>query len=377
MSVFTIFFCGTGSNSFDFHNPNYPDGELVSTLASHHSGSEFVDWVVVDGPGSGNLQEDDKWVTPGNYSSTRGKLLGAGWDENVKHALAMLKGEFSWSREKLTEEQYDVLKAAGVPIDDATQSGWIWRTYDYGNRKVTPQELQAKKAQIFRKNQEITTVNLIGWSRGGVTCHMMANAMAMDNAVKNIPVNIFAIDPVPGAGNFQSNRTTVPANVDNYVGIYARDERSAGFAPTVPDYKQRTRPTVMPFPGRHATVVGNGALDGGDGAQALPASGKLVRHLAETYLTSWGTTLDKKLELSKERMQALYAEIVADADKYAAMRDETYTYKTSVDGERGVGKGSDWISTAFSAIRGDTFLRREGLAPVGDYLSWHHKEIDT
>ena len=34
MSVFTVFFCGTGSNSFDIHNKNYPKGEVISSLAS-------------------------------------------------------------------------------------------------------------------------------------------------------------------------------------------------------------------------------------------------------------------------------------------------------------------------------------------------------
>jgi hypothetical protein len=92
--VFTVFFCGTGSNSFDAHNPLYPDGELISTLARNHQGHEFADWIIIDGPGSGNLQEDDKWVPPGNYWKSRGTLQGKGWEENVAHAVAVIKGNY-------------------------------------------------------------------------------------------------------------------------------------------------------------------------------------------------------------------------------------------------------------------------------------------
>ncbi len=55
MTTLTVFFCGTGSTRFDTNNPNYWNGELVSTLASHHSGREFAEWVIVDGPGTSNL----------------------------------------------------------------------------------------------------------------------------------------------------------------------------------------------------------------------------------------------------------------------------------------------------------------------------------
>ena len=49
MSAFTVFFCGTGSNSWDAsYNKNFHSGELISTLATHHTGMEFVDWMVVE-----------------------------------------------------------------------------------------------------------------------------------------------------------------------------------------------------------------------------------------------------------------------------------------------------------------------------------------
>ncbi|BDA75144.1 hypothetical protein RIVM261_033190 [Rivularia sp. IAM M-261] len=380
--VFTVFFCGTGSNSFDTQNKNYPNGELVSTLASNHSGSEFVDWIIIDGPGSGNLQEDDKWVTPGNHNKTKATLTGAGWEENVAHAVAMIKGNYEWSRSKLTAEEVKILQSQGVPIDNPQALGpWFWRTYDYPNRKVTPQELQMQKAKIMRKGKMPDVVNLIGWSRGGVTCHMLANAIYNDPALRNIRVNIFAIDPVPGIGNFQAHRTSIPANIDNYVAVYARDERSFGFSPSVPSFpsQMRVKPIVLPLPGRHATLVGNGAVNGGSGTQdaELLAPGKLVRHLAEEYLTAWGTPLQKRLNLSLKDVESLYDSMVANSAKYIAMRSHTYTIEQVQGKERKVGKGSDLLSTYFPDIKGTEYLHPEGLAPVNGYLSWHHKQIKT
>lgn len=91
--------------------------------------------------------------------------------------------------------------------------------------------MQEQIIKTFRKDGIIPTrVNLLGWSRGGISCHMLANAMSRDAALKHIPVNIFAIDPVPGIGNFQENRVKLESNVKEYIAFYARDERSKASA---------------------------------------------------------------------------------------------------------------------------------------------------
>lgn len=117
MTTLTIFFCGTGSNKFDDKHKNFWDGEIVSTLAAHHSGREFAEWIVVDGPGSGNLQADDLFTKTSEYGLS-GTLFGKGWDENVQHALNIIKGKCDWQRKQLTEAEYNRLKAAGIPIED-------------------------------------------------------------------------------------------------------------------------------------------------------------------------------------------------------------------------------------------------------------------
>ena len=58
MTTLTVYFCGTSSTRFDNKNETYWNGELVSTLAANSLGREFAEWIVVDGPGSSNLQAD-------------------------------------------------------------------------------------------------------------------------------------------------------------------------------------------------------------------------------------------------------------------------------------------------------------------------------
>ena len=428
--VFTVFFCGTGSNSYDIHNPLYAMGELVSTLASHHTGHEFADWIIVDGPGSGNLQEDEKWVQPGNYNDLNGKLFGSGWKENVNYAVAVIKGNSTWKRVQLTKQEWEILKKAGILLDDPTRS-WPMRLFDYPDRKITPQDIQVQKAKILRpkkpNSQETKLpdlVNIVGWSRGGVSCHMLANAMYDDQELKNIPVNILAFDPVPGLFKSKSGfvrtgkeRVTLQENVKKYVGIYARDERSLGFAPIVPEFSKQTEVTIFPMPGRHATLVGNAANDGSKGRQEIFEPGIFVRDFAEKKLTDWGTKLQVannnntltaleiinilerkeaerekgvksnssisnnclfnisgKLELSLEDQEWLYACMVApNAEyKYNILQSKYYTVADGRGLERKVLVGHKSASTKFFRVKVNN---SNVLAPVGEYLSWHHLKI--
>ncbi|MDL5166700.1 hypothetical protein QSH14_06295 [Proteus faecis] len=368
MTVLTVYLCGTGSNSFDNNNPTFWQGELVSTLAQNNQGREFAQWFIIDGPGSGNLQEDDLWVESPNYSDIKGSLFGSGWEENVNHALCLMKGNFDWQREKLTEEQYNQLKKAGIPIEDVKVTGsFLWRKYDYGDRQVTQQQLQQQIIRIFRKDGIIPTqVNLVGWSRGGITCHMLANAMLADPQLKDIPVNIFAIDPVPGPLNFQPEKVTLGKNVKEYVGFYARDERSKGFTCVIPTVAADTKMHIFPISGRHATLVGNASIDGSTGENALYAPGLVVRHFAEVCLTRWGCDLANKLALTDTQITDYQTDIANDADKYIAMRRKTYSiHESTGKDERKVSLGKE--GKAFSEIYGEQYNPSVGL--TADYLS--------
>ncbi|WP_448652960.1 hypothetical protein ACSHWC_06375 [Pseudomonas fluorescens] len=364
MTTFTVFFCGTGSTKFDDSNANYWNGELISTLAQNTQSlsKEFAEWIVIDGPGSGNLQADEMFTESGNYLQLKGTALGSGWEENVIHAANIMKGTFTWQREKLTEENYNQLQKAGVPIEEVKITGsWYWRTYDYGTRKVTQQALQEQIIKTFRKDGIIPTqVNLVGWSRGGISCHMLANAMLNDSALKTVPVNIFAVDPVPGLLNFQDSRVKLGSNVKEYVAFYARDERSLGFACVVPECDKTTNVHIYPMPGRHATLVGNAAANGNQGAKVYAEPGQLVRHFAEVCLTRWGVRLEKKLNLSPAQINQQLAKIKDDLGGYVKMRSTVYTTSTQTAGERGITKGSKDIK--FTAATRADYSPEAGLS---------------
>ena len=373
MTVLTIFFCGTGSTKFDTTHENYWDGELVSTLASHHPGREFAEWIVVDGPGTSNLQADELFTRSKDYGLS-GTLFGKGWEENVQHAVNIIKGQCGWQRERLTEAEYNRLKAAGIPIEDVKVEGsWFWRKYNYGDRSVTQQALQEQIIKTFRKDGVIPTqVNLVGWSRGGISCHMLANAMLNDTALKNIPVNIFAIDPVPGIGNFQDDKVKLGANVKEYVGFYARDERSKGFCCVIPQTSTGTKIHIYPMAGRHATLVGNASHDGVSGPKTLAEPGRFVRHFAEVCLQRWGVRLDKALNLTPIDLGNLGKAMVDAEAKYRLMHNYSYTYFTELDqGERYVSLGSKGVN--FSAVKGTIYTPVTGLTTnVLDVAAYHH-----
>lgn len=373
MTILTIFFCGTGSTKFDNTHENFWDGELVSTLASHHAGREFAEWIVVDGPGTSNLQADELFTKSADYGMS-GTLFGKGWEENVLHAMNIIKGQCDWQRVQLTEAEYNRLKAAGIPIEDVkTEGTWFWRKYNYGDRSITQQKLQEQIIKTFRKDGVIPTqVNLVGWSRGGISCHMLANAMFKDSALKNIPVNIFAIDPVPGIGNFQEHRVKLNSNVKEYVGFYARDERSKGFSCVVPQTATGTRTHIFPIPGRHATLAGNASADGVAGAKVLAEPGRFVRHFAEVCLKRWDTPLNKNLNLTDANLKDFGDAMVKDAAKYKVMEKCSYTWFTELDqGERYVSLGSKGVP--FSSVKGGIYAPDTGLATsVLDLAAYRH-----
>lgn len=210
--------------------------------------------------------------------------------------------------------------------------------------------------------------NFIGHSRGAVECIMAAWFIFMygGDQVKNIPINIFAIDPVPGKGQWYSLLTQLPPNVVNYVGIYAWDmcvqPLDSPFMAVVPrpnglmmgqpntfkpndswfwtgwkylaDKAQRQDPLaagnapqlkgyeLYACRGRHSTVAGNSTADGkylasnvSDNVAPVP---ELVYKMARGYLTEWGTVFPAKSAVD-ERVLSLRRRINTNHREFDAM----------------------------------------------------------
>ncbi|WP_318465250.1 Tat pathway signal protein [Photobacterium leiognathi] len=192
------------------------------------------------------------------------------------------------------------------------------------------------------------TINLIGHSRGA--CEAIIAAWFLyaygDEKVRNTPVNIFAIEPVPGPGEWYGLLTQLPPNVVNYVGVYAWDmcnnvqsydhtfqavvprpngrmrgesneitlhdqswanwiKREHGWSVLADDAQQKdplAPDDKTPQPhgyelyacrGRHSTVAGNTTSDGAydpkkDSANVAPVC-ELIYKMARGYLTQWGS----------------------------------------------------------------------------------------
>ena len=184
--------------------------------------------------------------------------------------------------------------------------------------------------------------NFVGHSRGAVEAIMAAWFLYAygSDTVKKTPVNIFAIDPVPGSGDWYSIITQLAPNVASYVGVYAWDmcimPADKPFQAVVPRPNGRMtgKPNDVEIPyywywpwnpwkylaydsqkqdplasandpqpsnyelfacrGRHSTVAGNGTSN----AQYDPANlsddvapvPELVYRMVRAYLTQWGVT---------------------------------------------------------------------------------------
>ena len=120
-------------------------------------------------------------------------------------------------------------------------------------------------------------INMLGWSRGAVTCIRIAWKLyqSQDANLRTIPINIFAVDPVAGAGHSNEiDATTVTPNVTNYFATLATGEQRRFFKPIagqrlhIVDAAQ-TKAWVVPMPGHHT-----------DTAKMSNNVGKLVFNLA-------------------------------------------------------------------------------------------------
>jgi|SRR5208283_3594491 len=241
--VFTIFNHGTNASRDG-------EGEIVAEFGRLATGTEYRDFLICDGPGSNPTSS----VTPGRFNPfTRdkqakstfgnkemgnthtnwkltGTMTGAGWDDNVIHAVATI-----------------------AELDPAP-----------------------------------TAINMLGWSRGAVTCTKMA--FRLREIFPQIPVNIFAVDPVAGIGNKgDEDASTIRGNVKNYLAVLSMHETRGFFKPQdikrVTFTNRGTNAIYLPFPGNHGGQVN---LDKSV-KKNLGESPQLVWYLAMTFLQHFGT----------------------------------------------------------------------------------------
>ena len=171
-------------------------------------------------------------------------------------------------------------------------------------------------------------LNLVGFSRGGITALMVARAASDIGYVKKI--NILNYDPVPGGldpVNSFDDDFFLSSKVNQYVGVYSQHERTYMFEPVIPlndPGNTTTKRLMVRVPGSHETMVGNRQVDGHATYLGIPTTDaededfryveNIARSIAEQLLSSyeWGNVpFDTDISEVSDRND--FSDLVTDA----------------------------------------------------------------
>ena len=338
-NVFTIFCHGT-----DFHRDKDPN-ELIDCLSTVTAGEEarivqtgtrtdnnpfpfqlaspVPTYLICEGPGSesGTTEDGVTYAHPGKYNPIFGTEKGKGEEENP--GIALKGGRKYWLVGERQADDFQASFMGNTPEASKTMGlalGWGWDDNVY---KATWMLTHLK----FESGLPIDTVNIVGWSRGGVTCLKIASKL-FEVFEDTIDVNICAVDPVPGGYTKRTrDMLAIPPNVRNYLAFLALDADGGNFLPTDredmrllapqsqhgndgnPDSRNpsRLKPHVhfLPFPGNHSDLV-NLAYSN---EIFIPKSAALCRHIAWSFLNAHGTETTEDLSLSQEVVCQFYDEL--------------------------------------------------------------------
>lgn len=276
------------------------------------------------------------------------------------------------------------------------------RSYSSGNQRSMPSQVTGWAATALAlhganaaSRSGASQYNFLGHSRGAVES-IMAAWFIYAYGNPRIPINIFAIDPVPGTGEWYGILTQLPPNVVNYVGVYAWDHLDVGFSALIPrpngrmtskadnprtnlswskmaNYGQLAdplAPATLPQPigydlfvcrGRHGTVAGNTTSDGlydpSKVSKAAAPVPELVYRLARGYLTQWNTVFPNPSKVTKSVIE-LRKEIHSNHAYFDAMgggatRTSVFPGRPYVRQVSSISGRKSWDSYYFDNVVGD------------------------
>jgi hypothetical protein len=192
-------------------------------------------------------------------------------------------------------------------------------------------------------------INMVGWSRGAVTCIKMANAI-QDQYGTKIEVNIFAIDPVPGPGNFTDDAVRVPTCVKRCTTIIMENGQSTGFTASrlFLGSNNSTNAKIYPFPGSHGSCV--------QSRDQIPNEPMhVIYFLAEKFLAKCGTPVKAVHNYTDRDLIELYGKMVKDTPKYMALTQD---------------KGRRLLAGTQSY-----YIMNNHIQDYGYFINWHHKKL--
>jgi hypothetical protein len=242
MSVFTIYCHGSGNHR------DKPDKEIISFMGRRAMGQEYQDYLILDGVGG----------LPLSPTSTP------------------MAGTFDWADKNRGEKGSKPKELGGSDHSHHFYSRWmpesVKQTMAFSTGHGVEDNARHAIVTIANLRNPPQTVNIIGFSRGAVTCLVIANMLYYggegneetgDTLFSNIKVNIFAIEPVAGkdVGLERDNRSRIPPSVENYVALLAIGENRNYFAPQdlsrITVVSNHSNVLFLPFPGKHSTLAQN------------------------------------------------------------------------------------------------------------------------
>lgn len=307
--VTTLYFCGSGNKRTEFEKYTVP--KMFRKTQNKHK-------MIFDGPGGAAIGKFDKIVA----EVERGRPLKETAIPDATELEDKKRARAAGATQKKGEP--DPMKGnSGAVTGKGTQSNivlalqYLWERYHAGRKG----------------GMALRVVNLVGFSRGAVTCTMLAHAIQESGLMRCDPtlrVNLFLFDPVAGskndfgvgkAGFDRSGRIGKPGELSSCVsdvfGIAQMHIMKAMWAcwkkiPILPKDMtfQSTMPrpqgdragkdyTVLPMPGGHAAGA---RCDGG-------AAGQIGLHHCARFLSDHGVLGLDDMILENDTLAAHYAEL--------------------------------------------------------------------
>ncbi len=282
-SVVTVYCAGTAYDS--------KSDDIVAWLNSRTAGTRSRDLFFFPGPGSGEFAAS---LTTAAVADTAAAV--------ARSAVGKLPQ---------VRIEADTVQAAARGINAAQQ------LLD----KMTGTSLHERIALAVRQLREAkaagSQINLVGWSRGAVTCLGIAYALAEDSELRSCKVNLFLFDPVPGperenSANWSRELTSLRSNINALaVVLMENDDRDWMLPPLTAPFTSCARDrcgevdakriTLYPLPGAHASAVETTGL--------YVESAAIGAHLVSRFLQRHGTSVPADKLLTDAALLDAYARL--------------------------------------------------------------------
>ncbi len=288
----------------------------------------------------------------------RGAILGDGWNDNVCHALLVLRQRLiTEGGRKLFPNVINLVGWSRGSVTALKLAYWIDRYFVQGEPFLVPKGYDASDLDDSPGDGAVQPVEA-----GDSSVEYLAaltddeKIHLPDDLANNLQVNIFAVDPVPGRAGFsgdwggshrakeefttkkgEEDYRTIPKIVNNCIITLAIEERREGFHVldqtkiTITGKRDNDSPNVvwLPFPGRHRTQVRLDIREPDDEAikNQLTAVPKIVFDLAWRFLEHHGTKFEKDLsgtwggKMSVQEVVEEYSEILIRRSEWHETRN--------------------------------------------------------